>query len=191
MSSPKACANSTVRSVEPSLTTAISTSVTGEAAMIGSRAARERAMMRWMLASSYKAGMAMSNFTSVSPLDPFIDGGTAAARRVHQPPTLGRLPDQRDAHLNEDRNLHIVDRQVLHGDGIEQCLRPLQVHFERWHDRLEAGPQISPLRHDRHGEDVIRLGRVLQPVQSFVQCALRRFVEKQTVDHRRSMPVFV
>src|SRR5437773_6199091 len=117
MSSPNACANSTVRSVEPSLTTVISTSVTGEAARICSRAARERAMTLWMLASSLSAGMAMSNFTSASAPDPFIDGGAAAARRVDQPPTLGRLPDQRDTHLNEDRNLHIVDRQVLHGDG--------------------------------------------------------------------------
>jgi hypothetical protein len=48
-----------VRSVEPSLTTVISTAPTGEVPTMCSRAARQRRIVSSMLASSLSAGMAM------------------------------------------------------------------------------------------------------------------------------------
>src|SRR5688572_24092864 len=60
--SPKVRARSTVRSVDPSLTTVMSTAVTGPWPMMAGRAARQRSMMLTMLSSSLSAGMAMSSF---------------------------------------------------------------------------------------------------------------------------------
>src|SRR4030095_10306919 len=57
-------ASSTVRSVDPSLTTVMSTSVTGDVSIISLRASRQRSMIRWILASSLRAGIAISSFIS-------------------------------------------------------------------------------------------------------------------------------
>src|SRR5262249_11424707 len=56
--------SSTVRSVEPPLTTVMSTSAPGDVSIISLRACRQRSMICWILSSSLRAGIVISSFIS-------------------------------------------------------------------------------------------------------------------------------
>src|SRR5947207_2662118 len=91
--SAKREASSTVRSVDPSLTTVIATSVTGEPPMIELRTARQRSMTPTIDDSSLRAGMAISSFMVRGPA-----AGAEPDRLLPQRRERFRRATFRDAH---------------------------------------------------------------------------------------------
>src|SRR5689334_18170333 len=124
---------STVRSVEPSLTTVMSTSVTAEFLMMCARASNERWIMLAILSSSLSAGIAMRSFISAYLSLRYSDRLQRAGGHI----SIG-VPAI-------DGEIHYPPRNLRHHDAASVAaflpFRPLALKRE-W--RRSGGASLSP-----------------------------------------------